>query len=164
MEPKKRTEEHRDVTVWGVHLHDASNLTTEEREELLHKLNRIFTFLGTEIPEETVLDGQPVALQDIMWRLINHKEELTPEECSAVKMLFVATEKKIREIESEIRTQDIDESEALALYAEAQGLIRAAVELRDIEKQKMQENQVRTTLTKSNEAQKRWLSYLQKIR
>jgi hypothetical protein len=164
MEPKQSTKEHHDATVWGVHLSDASNLTTEEREELLFKLNRLFTFVGTEIPEEIELDGEPVALHEVMWRLINHKRELTPEECTAVKRLCVAIERKIREIESAIRSQDIDEHEALALYAEAQGLIRAAVELRDFEKGKLLKNQVQAASTNTNEAQKRWLSYLKKIR
>jgi len=69
--------------------------------------------------------------------LINHEKEITPEEiCSRAKALRGYRE-KIRQIESTIRSQDIDEREALVLYVEAQGLIRAAVELRDFEKGKL---------------------------
>jgi hypothetical protein len=164
VEPKQSTKEHREATVWGVHLSEAHNLTKEEREELLFKLNRLFTFVGTEIPEEIELDGQVVALHEVMWRLINHDKELTPEEFAAVQRLYVVIERKIHEIESTIRSQDIDEHEALALYAEAQGLIRAAVELRDFEKGKLLNNYVKTASTNRNEAQKRWLSYLRKIK
>ena len=164
MEPKESTKEHREATVWGVHLSEAHNLTKEEREELLFKLNRLFTFIGTEIPEEIELDGQVVALHEVMWRLVNHDRELTPEEFAAVQRLYVAIERKIHEIESAIRSQDIDEHEALALYAEAQGLIRAAVELRDFEKGKLLNNYVKAASTNRNEAQKRWLSYLKKIK
>lgn len=82
----------------------------------------------------------------------------------AVQRLYVAIERKIREIESAIRSQDIDEHEALALYAEAQGLIRAAVELRDFEKGKPLNNYVKAASTNRNQAQKRWLSYLKKIK
>jgi len=162
METKKTTKEDPSTTVWGVHLKDASALTKKEREELLLKLKRIFTFVGTEIPEETELDGQVVPLHEVMWHLINHKQEITPEECAAVQKLWRAIERKIQQIESTIRGQDIDESEALVLYAEAQGLIRAAVELRGLEKGKLMDS-APTPSVDRNEAQKRWLSYLKKI-
>jgi hypothetical protein len=96
--------------------------------------------------------------------LINHKRELTPEEFSAVQRLYMAIERKIKEIESAIKNQDIDEHEALALYIEAQGLIRAAVELRDFEKGELLDNHVKTASEERNEAQKRWFSYLKKIK
>jgi hypothetical protein len=99
-----------------------------------------------------------------MWRLINHKRELTPEEFSAVQRLYMAIERKINEIESEIKSQDIDEHEALELYTEAQGLIRAAIELRDLEKGTPFDDYGNTESEKRNEAQKRWLSYLKKIK
>ena len=164
MEFKDRTREHADLTVWGVHLSDADTLTKKEREELLFKLGRVLTFVGTEIPEEAQLDGQRVPLREVMWHLINHKQELTPDEFAAVDKLYGAIERKIREIESMIKTGDIDDNEALALYAEAQGLIRAAVELRDIEKGKKLNNYARAVSEKTIEAQKRWLEYLKKIR
>ena len=162
MDPKKSAKENPNVTVWGVHLMDASALTRKEREELLFKLNRIFTFVGTEIPEEIELDGEVVALHEVMWHLINHKNEVTPQECAAVQRLWGAIERKIRQIESTIRSQDIDEREALVLYAEAQGLIRAAVELRGLEKGKLL-NSAQAPSIDRNEAQKRWLNYLKKI-
>jgi hypothetical protein len=148
--------------VWGVHLIDASTLTKKEREELLFKLNRLFTFVGTEIPEEIELDGEVVALHEVMWHLINHKKELTPEEVAAVQRLCGAIERKIRQIESTIKSEDINEREALVLYVEAQGLIRAAVELRGLERGKLFDS-AQAPSTDRNKAQKRWLSYLKKI-
>jgi Family of unknown function (DUF5788) len=164
MKPTDHSEEPLEPTIWGVHLSNSQTLTKEEREKLLFKLNRLFTFVGTEIPEEIELDGQVVALHEVMWRLINHKRELTPEEFSAVQRLYMTIERKIQEIESAIKSQDIDEHQALELYTEAQGLIRAAIELRDFEQGKLLDNYVKTVSEKRNEAQKRWLSYLKKIK
>jgi hypothetical protein len=165
--PMKQTENSKEpleTTVWGVHFSNSHNLTKQEREKLLFKLNRLFTFVGTEIPEEIELDGQVVALHEVMWRLINHKRELTPEEFSAVQRLYIAIERKIQKDELAIKSQDIDEHQALELYTEAQGLIRAAVELRDFEQGKLLDNYVKTEPEKRNEAQKRWLRYLKQIR
>jgi hypothetical protein len=164
MKLTENAEEPLETSVWGVHLSNSHNLTKEERKKLLFKLNRLFTFVGTVVPEEIELDGQVVALHKIMWRLINHKRELTPEEFSAVQRLYMAIERKINEIESEIKSQDIDEHEALELYTEAQGLIRAAIELRDLEKGTPFDDYGKTESEKRNEAQKRWLSYLKKIK
>ncbi|MGZ4949987.1 MAG: DUF5788 family protein [Halobacteriota archaeon] len=165
--PVKQTENSKgslETAVWGVHFLDSHNLTKEEREKLLFKLNRIFTFVGSEIPEEIELDGQVVALHEVMWHLINHERELTPDEFSAVQKLYVALERKIQKDKSAIRSKDIDEHQALELYIEAQGLIRAAIELRDFEQGKLLDNYVKTESEERNEAQKRWLRFLKQIR
>ena len=94
MDPEKSATENPNVTVWGVHLMDASALTRKEREELLLKLNRIFTFVGTEVPEEIELDGEVVALHEVMWHLINHKNEVTAQECAAVQRLWGLSREK----------------------------------------------------------------------
>ncbi len=153
-----------DVTVWGVHLSDADTLTQRERDELIHKLNHMFTFVGTEIPEEIELDHERIPLRQVMWQLLNRKEKLTPEEFAAVEKLYTSIERKIREIESTIKTAAINDNEALALFVEAQGLIRAAVELRDIEKGKQLDSYGQLESAKKIEAQKRWLQYLKKVR
>ncbi|MGZ4904018.1 MAG: DUF5788 family protein [Halobacteriota archaeon] len=160
----KDTSDHADVTVWGVHLSDAPTLTQRERDELIFKLNRLFAFVGTEIPEEVDLDSERVPLRQVMWQLVNHKEKLTPEEFAAVEKLYGAIERKIRQIESTIKTGAIADGEALTLFEEAQGLIRAAVDLRDIEKGKQLDTYSELASAKKIEAQKRWLEYLKKVR
>ncbi len=160
----KDASDHADVTVWGVHLSDAHTLTQKEREQLIFKLNRLFTFVGTEIPEEVELDHERVPLHQVMWQLINHKEKLTPEEFAAVEKLYESIERKIRQNESTIKTGAIDDSDAITLFEEAQGLIRAAVELRDIEEGKQLDTYEGLASAKKIEAQKRWLEYLKKIR
>jgi hypothetical protein len=164
MKQTENSKEPFETAVWGVHFSNSHNLTKEERGKLLLKLNRLFTFVGTEIPEEIELDGQVVPLHEVMWRLINHKRELTPEEFSAAQKLYMAVERKIHKDKSAIKSQDIDEHQALELYTEAQGLIRAAIELRDFEQGKLLDNYVKTESEKRNEAQKRWLRFLKQIR
>ncbi len=161
---RKATNDHADVTVWGAHLSDAHTLTQQERDELIYKLNRLFAFVGAEIPEEVDLDNERVPLRQVMWRLINHKQKLTPEEFTAVETLYGAVERKIRELESRIKTEAMDDNEALTLFEEAQGLIRAAVELRDIEAGKQLDTYGELASAKKIEAQKRWLEYLKKVR
>ena len=150
--------------VWGMHLSGDGKLTKEEREKLIFKLTRMCTFIGCEIPEKVELEGEIIPLHEFMWRLITTKGPLTPEEFAAVDLLHYKIEKKIREEESEIKSADITEEEALKLYVEACGLIRAAVELRDIEKTGMLHDYSHIAVSEKVDAQKRWLEFLRKIK
>ncbi|MGB9372064.1 MAG: DUF5788 family protein [Halobacteriota archaeon] len=73
-------------------------------------------------------------------------------------------EEKIREEELEIKSANISETEARELYVEACGLIRASVELRDIEKRDMLHDYSEVAASAKVDAEKRWLEYLKKIR
>ena len=149
---------------WGVHLAGKGKLTKEDREKLLSKLHRLMIFLGCEIPFDVELEGETVPLHELVWRIMTHHGTLTPEEFAAVDELHHEIEEKIREEELEIKSADISEAEARELYVEACGLIRAAVDLRDIEKKEMLHEYSETAASAKVDAEKRWLEYLKKIR
>ncbi len=149
---------------WGVHLAGKGKLTKEDREKLLSKLHRLMVFIGCEIPVEVKLEGKTVPLHELMWRLITHEGTLTPEEFAAVDELHHEIELKLREEEFEIKSADITKDEARELFVEACGLIRAAIELRDIEKREMLRDYSEMAASAKVDAEKRWLDYLKKIR
>jgi len=149
---------------WGVHLAGKGELTKEDREKLLSKLHRLMVFIGCEIPLKVELEGEPVPLHELVWRLITHEGALTPEESVAVDELHHEIELKIREEEFEIKSANITKDEARELFVEACGLIRAAVSLRDIEKRETLRDHSKMAASAKVEAEKRWLEYLKKIR
>jgi hypothetical protein len=149
---------------WGVHLAGKGTLTKEDREKLLSKLHRLLVFIGCEIPFEIKLEGKTVPLHELVWRIMTHHGTLTQEEFAAVDELHHEIEEKIREEELEIKSVNISETEARELYVEACGLIRASVELRDIEKRDMLHDYSEVAASAKVDAEKRWLEYLKKIR
>ena len=149
---------------WGVHLAGKGKLTKEDREKLLSKLHRLLVFIGCEIPFEVKLEGKTVPLHELVWRIMTHHGTLTQEEFAAVDELHHEIEEKIREEELEIKSANISETEARELYVEACGLIRASVELRDIEKRDMLHDYSEVAASAKVDAEKRWLEYLKKIR
>jgi hypothetical protein len=149
---------------WGVHLSGKGKLAKEDRERLLSKLHRLMVFIGCEIPLKVELEGEPVQLHELVWRLMTHEGALTPEESVAVDELHHEIEKKIRGEELEIKNVDITKDEAQELFVEACGLIRAAVALRDIEKRGMLLDHSEIAASAKVDAEKRWLEYLKKIR
>ena len=149
---------------WGVHLAGKGTLTKDDREKLLSKLHRLLVFIGCEIPFEIKLEGKTVPLHELVWRIMTHHGTLTQEEFAAVDELHHEIEEKIREEELEIKSANISETEARELYVEACGLIRASVELRDIEKRDMLHDYSEVAASAKVDAEKRWLEYLKKIR
>ena len=149
---------------WGVHLAGKGKLTKEDREKLLSKLHRLLVFIGCEIPFEVKLEGKTVPLHELVWRIMTHHGTLTQEEFAAVDELHHEIEEKIREEELEIKSANISETEARELYVEACGLIRASVELRDIEKRDMLHDYSEVAASAKVDAEKRWLESLKKIR
>ncbi len=149
---------------WGAELSGTDGLTKQEREKLLVKLNRLFIFIGCEIPDNIELEGENIPLHELIWKIITSKQPLNPEELAAVDKLYHDIEKKIREEELKIKSADISKTEARELYVETCGLIRAAMELRDIERiGSLRDYSVHAT-PDIVESQKNWLKYLKKIR
>jgi hypothetical protein len=94
-------------------------LTKEDREKLLPKLHRLMVFIGYEILFEVELEGEPVPLHELVWRLMTHQGTLIPEEFAAAEELQHENELKIREEELDIKSADISEAEACELFVEA---------------------------------------------
>jgi hypothetical protein len=149
---------------WGIDLSGTEKLTRQEREKLLYKLNRLFIFIGCEIPTKIEVEGETIPLHELVWKIITSKESLRSEELAAVDRLYHDIEKRIREEELKIKSADITKTEARELYVETCGLIRAAMELRDVEKSGLLHDFSVQVIPEMIESQKNWLEYLKKIR
>lgn len=157
-------EEYMSHEAWGAELSGTDGLTKQEREKLLFKLNRLFIFIGCEIPDTIELEGENIPLHDLIWKIITSKQPLSLEELAAVDKLYREIEKKIREEELKIKSGDISKTEAREIYVETCGLIRAAMELRDIKRTGSLPDYAIHATSDIVESQKNWLKYLKKIR
>jgi len=149
---------------WGVHLSETEKLTRQEREKILQKLNRLFIFIGCEIPTKIEVDDETIPLRELIWKIVTSKEPLSSEELASIDKLYHDIEKRIHEEELKIKSADITKTEARELYVETCGLIRAALELRDVEKSGLSRDYSGQVIPEMIESQKSWLEYLKKIR
>ncbi|MEA1905487.1 MAG: DUF5788 family protein [Euryarchaeota archaeon] len=108
-------------------------LSPAERDKLLHRLHGYLVWVGAEIPLVFEIDGMQIQLHELVWRLIN-KKELTDDEIAGIESLICALEKKESCDETAIAKADITEEEANNLYKEASGLLRAIMNLKDLER------------------------------
>ncbi len=108
-------------------------LSPVERDRLLHRLHGYLAWVGAEIPPVFEVDDMQIQLHELVWRLIN-KKELTDDEITGIESLICALEKKELCDEAAIAEADITEEEANNLYNEASGLLRAIMDLKDLER------------------------------
>ena len=108
-------------------------LSPEERDKLLHRLHSYLVWVGAEIPPVFEIDDLQIPLHELVWRLIN-KKELTDDEIAGIESLICGLENKESCDEDAIAKADITEEEANNLYNEASGLLRAIMDLKDLER------------------------------
>jgi len=107
-------------------------LSARERDSLLHRLHRYLVWVGAEIPDVCEIDGTGIPLRELIWRLIS-KQQLTEEETAGIESLIHVLEKKEANDEVAIAEANISKEEAKNLYNEASGLLRAIMDLKEIE-------------------------------
>ncbi|KAF5411112.1 MAG: DUF5788 family protein [Euryarchaeota archaeon] len=112
--------------------HDEATLSTHERERLLHRLHGYLVWVGAEIPDVVEIDGRTIPLHELIWKLFN-KSEVTDREIAGIESLIRFLEKREACDEHRLARANLTEEDAYALYNEASGLLRAIMDLKEIE-------------------------------
>lgn len=101
----------------------------QERSKLLWSLRSDFAWVGKKIPESVEINGDEYRLCDMVRKL--GEKELNPDETAEIRALIPELKEKAKADEELLETEELTISEAEALYEEATGLLRAAMELKD---------------------------------
>jgi hypothetical protein len=109
---------------------DTEYIKTQERNRLLWSLRSDFAWAGKKIPESVEIDGQEYRLKDLV-RELGEKESLDPDEAADIRALIPKLKARAKADEGLLEIEELTQAEAEALYEEATGLIRAAMELKD---------------------------------
>ncbi len=109
---------------------DNENLSYEERSKLLWSLRSEFAWTGKKVPENVEIDGQEYKLKVKVQELLE-KDSLDANEVTEIKLLIPKLQEKAKINEELLETEELTKAEGEALYEEATGLLRAAIELED---------------------------------
>jgi len=109
---------------------DNENLSYEERNKLLWSLRSEFVWTGKKIPENVEIDGQEYKLK-VKFQQLQEKDSLDVDEVTEIKLLIPKLQEKAKINEELLETEELTKAEGNALYEEAAGLLRAAIELED---------------------------------
>ena len=139
-------------------------LDEKERRRILARVDSMFSWVGAAIPKEIEVDGEKIPLRGTIKELIM-KDKLDPESRDRISKLLRALHKREESLKDLIREGDITEDQAVDIYDEIKGIVRALSKLRklesgedtgdtDVEKQ---------TLMKKVDDEKRWKKFLDDV-
>ncbi len=145
---------------------EAVYISEKERKELLEALHSRLFWVGQRIPNHVEIEGKDCPLHEYVWELLQ-KEEITAEEKEHIESCIEIISAKEKEDEKELEEKTLTRGDAWDLYHETAGLLRAIMDLREIEDGTMKESQVNFQ-QKFGEQRVRdaklWLEFLKKVK
>ncbi|MGB9927971.1 MAG: DUF5788 family protein [Methanosarcina sp.] len=102
----------------------------EERNKLLWRLRSDFAWAGKKIPDSVEIEGNEYNLKALIQEL-QEKKSLAPDKVQEIRLLIPKLRETAKLNEEFLETEELTRVEAEALYEEATGLLRAAMELED---------------------------------
>jgi len=135
-----------------------------EREHMLFELHRYLAWVGESIPEMITIDGKDFQLHELVWKLIQ-KKRLTESEKTCVKWLIHKLENIEQIDEEKIEKAHLTRAQAELIQDEAAGLLRAIMDLKDLEEGKTsQADFKKLNIADKVEDARRWVKYMKQMR
>jgi len=145
---------------------DSNLLITErERNQLLAELHARLFWVGERIQSFVEVNGKKCKLNDLVWDLIN-KETISDDEKNQIERYIAVLKEKERVDELALQTKEMTREEAKKLFDETAGLLRAIMDLREIEDgiSKDHEKQFHEIFsTQRTEEIRKWLDFLKDV-
>jgi len=140
-------------------------ITDEERKQLLSALHCRLFWVGQYIPDYVDFQGETYPLHNYVWELIQ-KDKLTEVERSRIDKYIEIISAKEKKDEKELEEKPLTPEDARSLYHETAGLLRAIMDLKEIEDGTLRENTKRFQEQFVNQRLKDarlWLEFIKKI-
>jgi len=136
-------------------------LSDEERHRILFRLHSTLGWVGVRIPEECDLDGERVALRELVDRFVfdDHIDESERTEALA---LIDKLEDKSEILQEELEEEDLTLEEAEDILKRAIGVLRAIDELKHLEDAEEWEDRRRAVMEEVDDAQ-RWREFTKQV-
>ncbi|HII80947.1 MAG TPA: methyl-accepting chemotaxis protein [Methanosarcina sp.] len=140
-------------------------ITDAERKQLLSTLHSRLFWVGQRIPDYMEFKGKRYPLHNYVWQMIK-KDTLTPEEKSLINKCIDIISAKEKENEKELEEKPLTVEEAKSLYHETAGLLRAIMDLKEIESGALKESTKRFQeqfIGQRVKDAKLWLEFIKKV-
>ena len=140
-------------------------ITDEERRQLLSALHSRLFWVGQRIPDYVEFEGKNYPLHNYVWELIQ-KDTLTEVEKSRIDKCIKIISAKEKKDEKELEEKPLTQEEIKALYHETAGLLRAVMDLKEIESGAFKESSRRFQEQFANKRikdAKLWLEFLKNV-
>ncbi|HIH74914.1 MAG TPA: methyl-accepting chemotaxis protein [Methanosarcina sp.] len=140
-------------------------ITDAERKQLLSALHCRLFWVGQHIPDYVEFEGKRYPLHNYVWEMIQ-KENLTSGEKSRIDKCIDIISAKEKEDEKYLEEKPLTEDEAKSLYHETAGLLRAIMDLKEIESGALKESTKRFQeqfISQRVRDAKLWLEFIKNV-
>jgi hypothetical protein len=140
-------------------------ITDAERKQLLSALHCRLFWVGQRIPDYIEFEGEKYPLHNYVWELIQ-KDTLTEKDKSQIDKCIDIISEKEKKDEKKLEEKPLTEKEARSLYHETAGLLRAVVDLKQIESGALKESSKRFQEQFVNQRvkdAKLWLEFIKNV-
>ncbi|MDD4496777.1 MAG: DUF5788 family protein [Methanosarcinaceae archaeon] len=147
-------------------MEDKELINDQERKKLLWSLRSDFAWAGKKVPVSVELDGREYRLQEMLKALVE-KKVLEPEEATEIRYLIPKLRAGAKANEELLEAEELTGAEAGELFEEAVGLLRAAMEFKDILEKgpgKKEEDLKKLLETQKVVDEKRWQQFIKSMK
>ncbi|MBN1322847.1 MAG: hypothetical protein JW986_02445 [Methanotrichaceae archaeon] len=164
-------------------------LTKDEREKLLSHLQRVLVWVGEKVPDEVEVDRDllgeeldrdhlgskdiypevhpdsgEIDLHELIWRLIHEEGEVSSKEKAEIQDLIIVLKRKETDDVELLKNADITREEAQRIFAEAAGVIRALLDLKDMLKGNRRSLRAQKAARRTVENARRWNRFMDEVK
>lgn len=111
-----------------------AKISDNERNMLLNKLHRPLFWVGENVPKEVEIEGKKLKLHEIIWEIVN-KTHYSKKDIEDIDLFLSLLKEKEHEYETALEHSDISSEEAKNLFNETAGIMRAIMDLTQIEEE-----------------------------
>ncbi|KAF5411638.1 MAG: hypothetical protein C5S43_03015 [Candidatus Methanocomedens sp.] len=139
-------------------------ISQNDRNHLLNGLHRYLVWVGEVIPEKITVDDHEIQLRDLVWKLMNEKR-LIPNEKKCIRGLIHSLEQKEKLDEEQIENAKLTRAQAEQIHNEAAGLLRAIMDLQDLEESKIKKVDFDEVSTRDKvQDARRWVNFVKQMK
>jgi hypothetical protein len=139
---------------------DPKPLTEEDRRKILSRLHSLLFWLGKQIPEEELLEGERIPLREVIFKFVMN-EKPSPEEVQGAMALADALEAKAKRLERELTDRKMTKGEAHIILDEICGLLRGVDDIR--KSSGANASILAKALINRVQDERRWLDFVKKV-
>ena len=136
-------------------MENGAKITDNQRNVLLNRLHRPLFWVGEHIPEEIEIKGKNVKLHEIIWEIIN-KTSFSRKDIEDIEVFLSLLREKEHEYEGALEHNDISSGEAKNLFNQTAGIMRAIMDLVQIEEETRRKNIQETKHVCEGVEEKEW--------
>lgn len=130
---------------------------------LLSRLHRPLFWVGEHVPGELEIEGKNIKLHEIIWEIIN-KTHFSAKDIGNIELFLSLLKEKEHEYEKSLEQNDISYEEAKNLFTQTAGIMRAIMDLTEIEEESKRKKIPDTKHICKDVEDKEWKHFIKDIR